>query len=68
MNKNKHHHGHDGRYPTKPPPWKYKITRQTTLNNNSNTSNHQRIFLHEKCGNATISGYNDTTTLPPTAN
>jgi hypothetical protein len=66
MNKNKHHHGHDGRYPTKPPPWKYKITRQTTLNDNSNTSNHQRIFLHEKCGNETISGYNGTTTLPPT--
>jgi hypothetical protein len=66
MNKNKHHHGHNGRYPIKPPPWKYKITQQTTLNNNSNTSNHQRIFLHEKCGIATISGYNATTTLPPT--
>ncbi len=65
MNRSKQHHGHDGRYPTKPPPWIYKITRQTTLNDPANTSNHPRIFLHAKCEDATISSYNATTPLPP---
>ena len=44
----KRNHGHDGRYPRKPPPWKYKLTAIRTKCNTTNDRNDLCLFLGKK--------------------
>ena len=44
----KRHHGLDGRYPTKPPPWKYKVIDKHNAIDTTHASTRLRLFLEPK--------------------
>ena len=63
---NKRNHGQYGRYPTKPPPWKYKDVHIWTENKNGSSSTCRTISLSMKHNDDTNISYPTTTRSGPT--